>query len=864
MKRYYHLVPLICLLALVAWPAQTARAQAGDTLWVDWQDSETGLPIINALRNAIAGDTTDTGERVPNRVYGLYRSGLYYNSEIVAANNGWHLNIAGQSAAPAGGQDFGPPVIQMVVREDQSSPGRLFTVQDDITLRHVWLSGQDDIGGRGAYLPIFVEADDSRIIIDNAILERTNFALIGLGGSGNSVYVTNSVFRNHDNTSQQWEGRGIRFEAGGDTLVMENNTFLNFGHTIIQSETAPVDYVRFNHNTVVNVGRTLNSGGIWREAFFTNNLVVNPYWHGEGIADYGDNPPEDPLHTGFFTVGDLPPAYGTNLGRRIVYANNAHWRDPDFEAYYADSIRSQPMFNSETQEFFDDFSNINQSGNIWNEQTPDMPTYTTAPAVSQFPETSISLDDLVPVMIQNIRDLREGGPTPFTSWLWDPGRDPSCYEGACFYFPLPEDFSYTNAALMTAGTDGLPVGDLNWFPTAKATYESQKAEFIEEIHQMAQAERVDIVSTLEAENATLDGAAVITPAQGFTYYRFEAGGYIEWTFDVTEPGVYAMNLYTNMGTEVRRGQRVILDGTGLRNHSGYGEYYFCTDASAQDCADVDPILPTEEWAAVPITQAGLVEGGDALELEAGTHTLRIEPSWGYQSFSGVELIGPTGAITELTAPMAVSEVAAPVCDEAEFCPQGFNAVSLTGTGSLTFDVNAPASGDYLLRIFYQSDDAAQVAVSIDGGEVFPSVALEGGAAEGTSVITDRFDLSAGAHTVTLSSGAGLTVDFVQLLGVNLSTAAERNELPDGYALDQNYPNPFNPQTNIRYELGASSRVTLSVYDLLGRRVAMLVNGMMPAGVHRATFDGSNLPSGVYFYRLETNVGQQVRSMVLVK
>src|SRR5690606_14572285 len=150
-----------------------------------------------------------------------------------------------------------------------------------------------------------------------------------------------------------------------------------FGHTIVQSETAPLNYVRFNHNTVVNVGRTLNSGGIWREAFFTNNLLINPYWHGEGRADYDVPGREDPL-TGVFTIGELPPAYGTNLGRRIVYANNAHWRDPDFDAYYADTIRAQPMFNGITQAFFDDYGNINASNNIWQTEVPDVPVYNTA------------------------------------------------------------------------------------------------------------------------------------------------------------------------------------------------------------------------------------------------------------------------------------------------------------------------------------------------------------------------------------------------------------------------------------------------------------------------------------------------------
>ncbi len=73
--------------------------------------------------------------------------------------------------------------------------------------------------------------------------------------------------------------------------------------------------------------------------------------------------------------------------------------------------------------------------------------------------------------------------------------------------------------------------------------------------------------------------------------------------------------------------------------------------------------------------------------------------------------------------------------------------------------------------------------------------------------------------------------------------------PTNFELFQNYPNPFNPATTISYQLSAASRVTLKVYDVLGREVATLINGDRNAGTHSVTFDGGDLPSGVYFYRL---------------
>jgi flagellar hook assembly protein FlgD len=84
-------------------------------------------------------------------------------------------------------------------------------------------------------------------------------------------------------------------------------------------------------------------------------------------------------------------------------------------------------------------------------------------------------------------------------------------------------------------------------------------------------------------------------------------------------------------------------------------------------------------------------------------------------------------------------------------------------------------------------------------------------------------------------------------------------------LHQNYPNPFNPSTSIEFQLSKSSVVTLTVYDLRGVRVRVLaLNEKMDAGMHKVTFDGSNLSSGIYLYKLETPEFVQTRKMVLLK
>lgn len=83
-------------------------------------------------------------------------------------------------------------------------------------------------------------------------------------------------------------------------------------------------------------------------------------------------------------------------------------------------------------------------------------------------------------------------------------------------------------------------------------------------------------------------------------------------------------------------------------------------------------------------------------------------------------------------------------------------------------------------------------------------------------------------------------------------------VPTDFALEQNYPNPFNPSTTIRFALPRAVHVNLRVYDVLGREVATLVDGMREAGHHRVEFEARNLSSGIYFYRLVA--GEFVRTM----
>ncbi len=104
----------------------------------------------------------------------------------------------------------------------------------------------------------------------------------------------------------------------------------------------------------------------------------------------------------------------------------------------------------------------------------------------------------------------------------------------------------------------------------------------------------------------------------------------------------------------------------------------------------------------------------------------------------------------------------------------------------------------------------------------------------------------------------LLIDECTVGGIN------ENSEPVSYSLEQNYPNPFNPKTLINYSLKKQTSVRLAIYDVMGRYIETLIEATQPAGKYRVEFDGTNLSSGIYIYKIETNEFTTQRKMVLLK
>ncbi len=117
-------------------------------------------------------------------------------------------------------------------------------------------------------------------------------------------------------------------------------------------------------------------------------------------------------------------------------------------------------------------------------------------------------------------------------------------------------------------------------------------------------------------------------------------------------------------------------------------------------------------------------------------------------------------------------------------------------------------------------------------------------------------------TITVIEGQTTSVDFAP--SVLTSSEQAGSTIPSDFHLGQNYPNPFNPSTVIPYEVSERSHIRISVYNILGKEMAVLHNGVKDPGTYTVFYDATGLPSGVYFYRMSVGTLVQTRRMLFIR
>jgi Secretion system C-terminal sorting domain len=129
-------------------------------------------------------------------------------------------------------------------------------------------------------------------------------------------------------------------------------------------------------------------------------------------------------------------------------------------------------------------------------------------------------------------------------------------------------------------------------------------------------------------------------------------------------------------------------------------------------------------------------------------------------------------------------------------------------------------------------------------------------------------VTSGSYTVNVygkgPNGTPVHLRTIALTVTPVGLSSNQNEVPDEFYLYQNFPNPFNPTTMIRFDIAKAGLVTLSVYDVTGKKVTELINENLHAGKHSIDFNAANISSGVYFYKIDAPGFTSIKKMMLMK
>ncbi len=220
----------------------------------------------------------------------------------------------------------------------------------------------------------------------------------------------------------------------------------------------------------------------------------------------------------------------------------------------------------------------------------------------------------------------------------------------------------------------------------------------------------------------------------------------------------------------------------------------------------------------------------------------------------------------------------------------YDAVAGTTQALITLTFSPAAAGDSLkfdhAYCTYETEvDQLVIETSANGGTSYTTLITLDGGVSGPLVTASpslnpfapassqwakkKFSLPVGTNKIkfrTISAyGNNLFLDTICVTSPSTGiTQLLTGTIPESYSLSQNYPNPFNPTTNLEFGISKLGFVSLKVYDVLGKEVMTLVNEIKPAGRYKIDFNGSNLSSGMYFYKLEAGNFTETKRMLLIK
>ncbi len=509
----------------------TSTLFAQDVLVVD-----PGIGTLNAAIEANKGD----------KIYQL-TAGAWYQLDGIIENVDYHLQIIGEEPADGGI----PATLQTNTNAEGVTFERMFNAFGDITIKGVYIMNIDLLGVKGTRL-LGQNKENARTVIDNCIMDPvSNSNAIEHYAAGPRTYFTNNQVFNMGTLISPNDGHFfVAGETGGlrlDTLYVENNTFVCMGTNMFAGGFNAVvhNYVKFNHNTFV-MQKSQFDWSVWEETYiFTNNLMFDaqtqPWAYTWQPMPGGDvNQPMPALIYADTIPGEVLPST-----RQQFVQYNMLYRNPDFypmvdslnvkaiefekaQMYYMplmwpeDSMNAQPghlpreTFLFANDEAFPEWKFGNYTENI-DPQFEDPKIYENSAKFVEWTYPASLMHAL------GLPDTEYPPATEWTDWHWNPDGDHTINDT----WPLFNGV-YTNPELLKASIEvNIPLGDLNWFPEAKAAWEAAKDDLDAHIAS-GNTDQIDIgYTTTAVEQVVTYKAFNMYPNPAQNELNFEFSGEVE-------------------------------------------------------------------------------------------------------------------------------------------------------------------------------------------------------------------------------------------------------------------------------------------------------------------------------------------------
>ena len=423
---------------------------------------ELTLDNTQPVNTQIQADTLSDGSQA-HSVYKV-ESGTYYYFDgtldtdfdlvIEGPDNGWILH------------DANPPVFFQTPALDGTNTGRdMINLNQggSVVLRNILFTG---LFGNNINISSFVRNFAGyKIVWDNCVFTDHRDHATRSTGATDTISMTNCVFINMDRRgSSPFGGMPFRLDAACTQLTFENNTFFNGAREFGNGGNFFTSKMTEIHNTILN--QQVNGHEIhWYEGLQANNIYYNWSWRGRNLKTNGYEAP--------FTTFETFSAVSEKLDSIALYEGiNLFYLDPAFPDYWnnilnprflndSDKVIQCYLWNLDVDSTINADNNFTIGKNYWQFD----PGFTSNP--SQI-DSMLGWD--LANWDTNVTYYPDWRITPPVTWNQDGTPN--------FNWPPPFDLTYSNTYLQTAGTDGLPLGDLNWYPSAKATYLANRDQYI--------------------------------------------------------------------------------------------------------------------------------------------------------------------------------------------------------------------------------------------------------------------------------------------------------------------------------------------------------------------------------------------------